>query len=207
MNLNGSNGIRVNITDVNSTNNTIVHHLDNLLKFRHIIQELLESHCKNATSSVVRELKIILKTNNETGVSHKSKSEDSMAVLYIVFVLFFYAASLLILLLKYLRRERESSRLQQFYDDYMDSKHPSLVVHYDNTGKLLHTQTSTESSGAVPDPTNISTTTHVMLPTFTPSITPTITPSITPTITPDPTPPSSPMDSTLPVYPTEIGQD
>lgn len=47
-----------------------------------------------------------------------------MAVVYIVFVLLFFAASLMVLLVKYLRRERESARLQKFYEDYIQNKTP-----------------------------------------------------------------------------------
>ena len=54
-------------------------------------------------------------------ISRQTKSEDSLAVLYIMFVLLFFAASLLVLLVKYLRRERESTRLQKFYEDYLEN--------------------------------------------------------------------------------------
>lgn len=54
----------------------------------------------------------------------QEKGEDSLAVLYIIFVLLFFAASLLVLLVKYLRRERESTRLQKFYEDYLGSRQP-----------------------------------------------------------------------------------
>ncbi|XP_071545724.1 uncharacterized protein [Panulirus ornatus] len=142
-------------------------------KLRHLIEEITESRCKNATSTIIQELRFLLKAENVTDVTDQQKSEDGLAVLYIVFVLFFFAASLLVLLLKYLRRERESSRLQKFYEDYLDTKYPSRWVCYDKTGRRLETQVSRESSGATPDsPRPTSTNTPLTTPPTTPPPTP-----------------------------------
>ncbi|CAL4185809.1 unnamed protein product, partial [Meganyctiphanes norvegica] len=88
--------------------------------------------------------------NNSTNISYRNNTsnsngrdhiQDSHAVFYIIFVLFFFSGTLLGLLVKYLRRERETNKLEQFYDNYMENKFqmspPSAKVLYDNNGHLL----------------------------------------------------------------------
>ncbi|XP_045605890.2 uncharacterized protein [Procambarus clarkii] len=196
----GSNG---SISRSNVTNDSIWYLSEDLSRLRQVIEEVIENGYKKTSSSIIRELRVLLKTDNATDVSNQTKSEDSLAVLYIVFVLFFFAASLLVLLIKYLRRERESSRLQQFYEDYLDVKDPRVVVHYDSAGRRLHVR---EPSGASTRLTSVSlaatpTSSPSQTPITTPSHTPITTPSHTPITTPSHTPPSSPTNSVLPVYP------
>lgn len=47
-----------------------------------------------------------------------------MAVVYIIFVLMLFAVSLLVLLLRFLKKERESSKMQKFYEDYLANRQP-----------------------------------------------------------------------------------
>lgn len=56
-----------------------------------------------------------------------SEENEAMAVVYIVCVLLFFATSLLILLVKYIRREKESFRLEKFYIEYLTTTYPRWV--------------------------------------------------------------------------------
>ncbi|XP_063861430.1 uncharacterized protein LOC135101422 [Scylla paramamosain] len=131
------------------------------LALRHMLLNALQKRCSNLTEAVVAEVRALLQPNTTQGPP-QAKSEDSLAVLYIVFVLLFFAASLLVLLVKYLRRERESTRLQKFYEDYLVNTQSSAVVHYDTHGRRLQ-PTTPESP-------------HPSSPTWTPSLTPPTTP-------------------------------
>ncbi|KAK3890451.1 hypothetical protein Pcinc_005608 [Petrolisthes cinctipes] len=150
-----------------------------LASLRAMLEDILQSGCKNASRMVLKEVKELLQEDNNitsttpTTATQEKDPEDSLAVVYIVFVLLFFAASLLVLLVKYLRRERESTRLQKFYEDYLENKTPSMVVHYDTSGRRLQAQISRDS------------TTH--------------------TPTPMPTPPTTPVDSSTapPIHATE----
>ncbi|XP_027219157.1 uncharacterized protein [Penaeus vannamei] len=110
---------------MHSANGTVQFLPEDFALLRNLIEEVIENRCKNDTSAVIKELRSLLQRENATSTEvEESSSEDSLAVVYIVFVLMFFAASLLVIIIKYLRRERESSRLQQFYEDYLQNKYP-----------------------------------------------------------------------------------
>lgn len=178
-------GLRNLPFNMHSANGTVQFLPEDFALLRNLIEEVIENRCKNDTSAVIKELRSLLQRENATSTEvEESSSEDSLAVVYIVFVLMFFAASLLVIIIKYLRRERESSRLQQFYEDYLQNKYPSLVVHYDETGRRLHPQQSFDS-------------TRYSSPPPTPLVSPVTTPSVTPIATPMLTPTDSPLESPL----------
>ncbi|KAK4296799.1 hypothetical protein Pmani_030736 [Petrolisthes manimaculis] len=143
---------------VTTTTNSSAANME-LASLRAMLEDILQSGCKNASRMVLKEVKELLQEDNNnitsttpTTATREKNPEDSLAVVYIVFVLLFFAASLLVLLVKYLRRERESTRLQKFYEDYLENKTPSMVVHYDTSGRRLQAQISRDSTTHTPTP-------------------------------------------------------
>ena len=48
--------------------------------------------------------------------------DDSNAYLYILFVLTFYAFSIIVLMVKYIKREREGNRYENYYAEFVERK-------------------------------------------------------------------------------------
>ena len=48
--------------------------------------------------------------------------DDSNAYLYILFVLTFYAFSIVVLMVKYIKREREGTRYESYYAEFVERK-------------------------------------------------------------------------------------
>nr|XP_045587362.1 protein kibra-like [Procambarus clarkii] len=157
------------------------------LHFKEYISEFLKIRCSN-TLDLRGELRLSAKFGNTTGSKEQDPDEDAMAVVYIVFVLLFFATSLLVVLVKYIRREKESVRLEKFYEEYMNRRHDSLIVYFDESGRLLQSVPGRKPSGAKPRPS-------------TPDATPTTTPTTTPVATPTVTPVATPTVKTAPVFP------
>ncbi|XP_066965025.1 uncharacterized protein [Macrobrachium rosenbergii] len=114
---------------------------EDLEKLTRLFAEIMQSPCWNEFTSI----------NRTEGDRKKDPSEDSMAVLYIILVLTIFGMSLLILLIKYLKKEKESAKLQRFYDDYLDKRLPSMVVHYDDEGRYLKAKTTSRKISKRPD--------------------------------------------------------
>ena len=48
--------------------------------------------------------------------------DDRNAYLYILFVLTFYAFSIVVLMVKYIKREREGNRYENYYAEFVERK-------------------------------------------------------------------------------------
>jgi hypothetical protein len=70
--------------------------------------------------------------------SEDSKYDDSSnAYLYILFVLTFYAFSIIVLMIKYIRREREGSKLEFYYNEFVKREWYKDKNLYDATGRRI----------------------------------------------------------------------
>ncbi|KAK7067332.1 hypothetical protein SK128_006366 [Halocaridina rubra] len=137
-------------------------------KLGKLISDIIQTRCWEELTS----------EKNKTAGEEPKSSEDSMAVVYIILVLLLFGASLLILLLKYVRKEKESLRLQRFYDEYMVRRFPSMVVHYDEEGRYLKPKTSQLRRQSSTDLESVSpsVSSAVMTPLSTPCTSPLYTP-------------------------------
>lgn len=65
--------------------------------------------------------------------------EDSgNAYMYILFVLTFYAFSIVVLMVKYIRREREGSKLEFYYNEFVKRDWYKDKNLYDKTGRRIY---------------------------------------------------------------------
>ena len=70
--------------------------------------------------------------------------DNSNAWLYILFVLLFYAFSIVVLMVKYIRREREGSKLEFYYNEFVKRDWYKDKTMYDNIGrKIMYKKVST----------------------------------------------------------------
>lgn len=73
--------------------------------------------------SISRAHKATTLESNGTDVDDAAKVEvmddSANAYLYILFVLMFYAFSIVILMIKYIKREREGSKLEYYYNEFV----------------------------------------------------------------------------------------
>ena len=60
------------------------------------------------------------------------------AYLYILFVLMFYAFSIVVLMVKYIRKEREGSKLEFYYNEFVKRDWYKDKNLYDSTGRRVH---------------------------------------------------------------------
>jgi len=74
--------------------------------------------------------------------------------MYILFVLTFYAFSIVVLMVKYIKHEREGSKLEYYYTEFVKRewyKDKNLYdnkgrrIHYDEDGKKVKTNSKCES--------------------------------------------------------------
>ena len=65
------------------------------------------------------------------------EDDSSSAYLYIVFVLMFYAFSIVVLMVKYIRREREGSKLEYYYNEFVKREWYKDKNHYDKSGRRI----------------------------------------------------------------------
>ena len=81
--------------------------------------------------------------------------DNSNAWLYILFVLMFYAFSIVVLMVKYIRREREGSKLDYYYDEFVKRDWYKDKAMYDNQGrKISHEGRSRDITQAIVPPAN-----------------------------------------------------
>ena len=81
--------------------------------------------------------------------------DNSNAWLYILFVLMFYAFSIVVLMVKYIRREREGSKLDYYYDEFVKRDWYKDKAMYDNQGrKINHEGRSRDITQAIFPPAN-----------------------------------------------------
>ena len=77
----------------------------------HIIVSTVLHFYRNITESLAK-----LKDDKE------SVRDDRNAYLYILFVLTFYAFSIIVLMVKYIKREREGNRYENYYAEFVERK-------------------------------------------------------------------------------------
>ena len=58
--------------------------------------------------------------------------------MYILFVLTFYAFSIVVLMVKYIKREREGSKLEFYYNEFVKRDWYKDKNLYDNRGRRIH---------------------------------------------------------------------
>jgi hypothetical protein len=58
--------------------------------------------------------------------------------MYILFVLTFYAFSIAVLMVKYIKREREGSKLEFYYNEFVKRDWYKDKNLYDNRGRRIH---------------------------------------------------------------------
>lgn len=63
--------------------------------------------------------------------------DDSNAWMYILFVLTFYAFSIVVLMVKYIKREREGSKLEFYYNEFVKRDWYKDKNLYDNKGRRI----------------------------------------------------------------------
>ena len=88
------------------------------MKSDHVMSVCLSSpisstFCRNITDSLA-----LLNQNKERRVGR----DDRNAYLYILFVLTFYAFSIIVLMVKYIKREREGTRYESYYAEFVERK-------------------------------------------------------------------------------------
>ncbi|XP_076055431.1 uncharacterized protein LOC143033813 [Oratosquilla oratoria] len=104
-----------------------------------------QERCVNWTSALVSVIQHVLKgsvhINKEdieddpgtkplphNNSSTREEEDDLYAFIYIIFVLLFFASSLVVLLIRYLRTEKETLKIQKFYDQYMTAQPPRYIL-------------------------------------------------------------------------------
>ena len=86
-----------------------------------------------------KNLSLILKK-----LRHQNKEDEGYvdsndnAYLYILFVLMFYAFSIVVLMVKYIRKEREGSKLEFYYNEFVKRDWYKDKNLYDATGRRVH---------------------------------------------------------------------
>ena len=81
-----------------------------------ISREELLSLYKN----ISRTLEIIRRNGtSKDHVQDRVLDDSANAYLYILFVLMFYAFSIVVLMIKYIKREREGSKLEYYYSEFV----------------------------------------------------------------------------------------
>ena len=90
-----------------------------------------ESLYKNLT-------KVLEKLSEKEGQDEKFVDDSSNAYMYILFVLTFYAFSIVVLMVKYIRREREGSKLEFYYNEFVKREWYKDKNLYDKTGRRIH---------------------------------------------------------------------
>ena len=99
-------------------------------------QEILELY--KSFSRLVEKLNIEPKTSeNETKVEETELADSTNALYYILFVLMFYAFSIVVLMIKYIRREREGSKLEYYYNEFVKREWYKDKNHYDKSGRRI----------------------------------------------------------------------
>ena len=99
-------------------------------------QEILELYKR--FSRLVEKLNIEPKTSeNETKVEETELADSTNALYYILFVLMFYAFSIVVLMIKYIRREREGSKLEYYYNEFVKREWYKDKNHYDKSGRRI----------------------------------------------------------------------
>ncbi|XP_066979189.1 uncharacterized protein [Macrobrachium rosenbergii] len=121
--------------DSNTTPVVLRH--DILRKLSDVIDRKFKDECRDVGAAMILEVLDFLKFSDDERLRKKASSEPPFAVVYIAVILLFFAASVFVVLVKYMRKESESSRLEQFYQNYQDGKRARLVVRYDTEGKPL----------------------------------------------------------------------
>lgn len=104
-------------------------------------QQLLElykniSRSLNQLSKNQRQKDIFLSQNTTSSQEHYNDSAN--AWMYILFVLMFYAFSIVILMIKYIRREREGSKLEYYYNEFVKRDWYKDKNLYDSRGRRIH---------------------------------------------------------------------
>lgn len=78
------------------------------------------------------------KLNEEKSTETVGHDDSGNAYLYILFVLTFYACSIVVLMVKYIRREREGSKLEYYYNEFVKRDWYKDKNLYDNRGRRIH---------------------------------------------------------------------
>ncbi len=110
-------------------------------------QQLLElyrniSRSLNQLSKNHRPKDIFLSSQNSTSSSQEHYNDSANAWMYILFVLMFYAFSIVILMIKYIRREREGSKLEYYYNEFVKRDWYKDKNLYDSRGRRIHFKVS-----------------------------------------------------------------
>ena len=95
----------------------------------------------NATKLIhlYKNLSIILhKLHQQNDEEEHYVDSNDNAYLYILFVLMFYAFSIVVLMVKYIRKEREGSKLEFYYNEFVKRDWYKDKNLYDSTGRRVH---------------------------------------------------------------------
>ena len=108
------------------------------LHWPQIVEDRLDTLYKNI--SIILH-KITRKTETEV-TTNKPETENfddsGNAYMYILFVLTFYAFSIIILMVKYIRREREGSKLEFYYNEFVKRDWYKDRNLYDRSGRRIY---------------------------------------------------------------------
>ena len=78
------------------------------------------------------------KYSNNTNNYNTRHQDNGNAYMYILFVLTFYAFSILVLMVKYIKREREGSKLEYYYQEFVKRDWYKDKNLYDRLGRRIH---------------------------------------------------------------------
>ena len=100
-------------------------------------REILELY--KSFSRLVEKLNVEPKTADEkkSEVEEAELADSTNALYYILFVLMFYAFSIVVLMIKYIRREREGSKLEYYYNEFVKREWYKDKNHYDKSGRRI----------------------------------------------------------------------
>ncbi|XP_068242590.1 uncharacterized protein [Palaemon carinicauda] len=132
--------------DANSNATLLALRREMLTRLSHVIERKLKDECRDVGAAVMLEVLNFLQFSDDKRPKKKISSEPSFAVVYIAVMLLFFAASVFVVLIKYMRKESESSRLEQFYQDYQEGKRSRVILRFDTDGKPLPIRTMNPSA-------------------------------------------------------------
>ena len=86
-----------------------------------------------------KNLSILLRKLDKNGQNEDKYVDDNgNAYMYILFVLTFYAFSIVVLMVKYIRKEREGSKLEFYYNEFVKRDWYKDKNLYDSTGRRIY---------------------------------------------------------------------
>lgn len=98
-------------------------------------QALLEEKLNILYQNLTR---VLQKISDDDKENEAFEDDSSNAYMYILFVLTFYAFSIVVLMVKYIRREREGSKLEFYYNEFVKREWYKDKNLYDKTGRRIY---------------------------------------------------------------------